>query len=220
LTHDFRTPILAVHRSLDLMKTGVFGPLSSEQREVIEEIVWSVYFIQHMVNNILFTYKYKQQKVHLETQQTNVASLIQWAIDNTTTQAFLKQKPHQITLETTIPESAMPEVEIDRAEIQRVLQNLIKNAIDYTPTDSTITISTEWQGQTVRVGIRDHGEGVHPKVESHLFKLYATPSAKKLRHVGMGLGLYLSKQIVEAHHGKIGYEKKEDGSLFYMDLPV
>lgn len=136
---------------------------------------------------------------------------------NVTIQALLRQRPHHIIVESNV---TLPAIQLDQNEIQRVLLNLLKNAIDYTPIDSTITISTYWQGDYIRVNIRDQGVGVHPKVEAFLFKLYATPIAKQFRQVGMGLGLYLSRQIIEAHQGRIGYEKQADGSLFYFDIPV
>jgi signal transduction histidine kinase len=108
--------------------------------------------------------------------------------------------------------------------LQRVLLNLIKNAADYMPKGGLITVSTDLTAdRRVRVSVRDTGHGVDPAVEPYLFTPYGTACAKKYRQIGIGLGLYLSRQIVETHGGTIGYHKISDqgghGSLFYFELP-
>lgn len=217
LTHDLKTPVSAELRVLELLGSGNFGSLNPDQHQIIGELIQSNHFVQHMINNILFAYKYKQRGVNLEKERTDLAQLIGAMAASKTIQAMTSETSHRLVTE---PIDFIPPVEIDRNEIQRVLLNLIKNAVDYTPEGGVITISMVWRGDYVRVSVRDTGPGVDPEVEPYLFAPYATSTAKKYRQLGMGLGLYLSRQIVEAHGGKIGYERKKDGSLFYFDLPV
>jgi signal transduction histidine kinase len=73
----------------------------------------------------------------------------------------------------------------------------------------------------LRVGIQDTGSGLNPDIIPHLFKPYAISKVKKLKHVGMGLGLYLSKEVIETHGGIIDFDRNiNSGSLFYFDLPM
>jgi signal transduction histidine kinase len=217
LTHDLKTPVLAEQRILESFAANGFGTITPEQKEILEELLQSNQFVQHMVNNILFAFKYKQSHVHLHKEPTDLAQFISTLISGFIARTLLKEKNHQLVLE---PADTLPMVEVDQKHLQSVMLNLLKNAVDYTPAGGTITIAMTWQGDRVRVAVRDTGSGVDPAVEPFLFTPYATESARKYRQVGMGLGLYLSKQIIEAHGGRIGYERQPDGSLFYFDLPV
>jgi signal transduction histidine kinase len=138
-------------------------------------------------------------------------------INQTSIQALLQDKDLHLVLE---PADTIPTVRIDQDEIQRVLVNLIKNAVDHSPKGSTIRISLEWQRGYVRVNVEDSGSGVSPDMEPLLFTPYITSATKKFRPLGMGLGLYLSKFVIEAHGGSIGYLREDPGSLFYFTLPA
>jgi signal transduction histidine kinase len=98
--------------------------------------------------------------------------------------------------------------------------NLIQNAIDHSPKETTIRISMEWKGNCVQVNVEDSGPGVDPEMEPILFTPYMASATKKFRALGTGLGLYLSKHVIEAHGGSIGYVREDPGSLFYFTLPV
>jgi two-component system sensor histidine kinase EvgS len=218
LTHDLRTPILAELRVLELLDGDAFGPLSVEQHEIMQELIHSNHFVQHMVNNILYAYKYKQHRIKLEREKTDLAQFLTSVTTSLTVRALVREKQHHLKV---MPVDSIPPVEIDRAEMQRVMMNLIKNAVDYTPVKGEIILSLEYQGDYVRINVEDTGSGVDPEIEPRLFMPYATSATRKFRQVGIGLGLYLSKQIVEAHSGRIGYRKApEQGSIFYVELPV
>ncbi|HEY9687380.1 MAG TPA: ATP-binding protein [Coleofasciculaceae cyanobacterium] len=217
LTHDLRTPILAEQRILEQFVSQAFGPVNPEQREILEEMLQSNQFIQYMVSNILFAYKYRQRQVHLSKEPTNLAQFVSAFASSIIIQTLMKEKTHELIIE---PVEALPLVQVDQKEMQRVFLNLVKNAVDYTPSGGTIAIAMSWQGERVRITVRDTGPGVDPEIEPYLFTPYSTESARKYRQVGMGLGLYLSKQIIEAHGGRIGYQRQPDGSLFYFELPV
>lgn len=217
LTHDLRTPILAESRVLELLASGKFGDLNAGQQEVIQELAQSNQFVQHMVQNILFTYKYKQRQVQLHRETTDLGQFTSILVDSLMVQTLLQEHGHHVEMEFINSKTI---VDIDRHEMQRVLLNLIKNAVDYTPPEGTITISVQGHGEQVLLGVSDTGPGVDPGLEPHLFTMYAPAIIKKYRKLGLGLGLYLSKQIVEAHGGQIGYKKKPEGSLFYFNLPM
>jgi signal transduction histidine kinase len=219
LTHDLRTPLLAEQRILEQIRRGQFGGLPTALEEVMEELLRSNQFLQHMLNNVLYTYKYKKRKVYLELHPTDLPAFLASVASSLSVQAILSVKAHKLSLG---PMENLPEVTIDQHEIQRVLINLIKNACDHSPPGESILISAQAEPPDyVRIEIRDKGGGVAPEIQPFLFTPYTTTSARKFHEVGSGLGLYLSKQAVEAHHGKIGFVSiPHDGSVFYIELPI
>ena len=110
-------------------------------------------------------------------------------------------------------------VEADRERITQVISNLLNNAIKFTE-EGTISVSTEVKSNSKRevfVTIKDTGEGIHPEIESRLFSKFASKSFQ-----GTGLGLFISKSIVEAHGGNIGGQNNSDGkgATFTFSLPI
>lgn len=218
LTHDLRTPLLAEQRILEQIQRGQFGILSTPLKEVTDELLRSNQFLQHMLNNVLYTYKYKKRKVYLELKPTELPAFLTSIASSLSVQAILSVKGNKLVVNSP---GSVPEIMIDQHEIQRVLINLIKNACDHSPPGEAITISMQANPDYVRIEVKDQGGGVDPKIQPFLFTPYTTTSAKKFHQVGLGLGLYLAKQAVEAHHGKIGFVSAPgEGSLFYIDLPI
>lgn len=217
LTHDLRTPILAESRILELLATGSFGELTPVQQDVIGELIQSNQFVHHMVQNILFAYKYRQRKVSLNKESTDLRQFVENLAGGITVHTLLQERQHRLVIE---PTPNLPQVLVDRHEIQRVVLNFIKNAVDYTPPEGCITVSFSAENDEVQLSVRDTGPGLDPGLEPYLFNMYAPAALKKYRKLGLGLGLYLSKQIVVAHEGRIGYEKLPDGSRFFFTLPV
>jgi len=217
LTHDLRTPILAESRILELLASGNFGELNPTQSEVVGELIQSNQFVQHMVQNLLFTYKYRQRKVTLHRDPTDMQHYIAGLAGSLTIRSLLQEKQQTLVIQ---PVETLTLVELDRHEVQRVVFNLIKNASEATPIQGRITISFQGDEQQVSVHVRDTGCGVDPALEPYLFTMYAPAAVKKYRKLGLGLGLYLSRKIIAAHGGQIGYRKQEGGSLFYFTLPV
>lgn len=217
LTHDLKTPLLAEYRILEILKSGACGGLNPEQEEIVKELIISNQYAQHMVNNILFAYKYKENKIQLSLEKTNLLDFVNLLLNSISIRSLMAEKSHNLVLE--LPES-LPVVDMDPTEMQRVMLNLLKNAMDYTPENGTIKVAVEkLNNNKIRVSISDTGPGVDPKIEPYLFSPY-TSASKSYRKIGIGLGLYLSKQIIEAHEGQIGYQKIQSGSKFYFDLPI
>ena len=108
-------------------------------------------------------------------------------------------------------------VRADKAEIGRVIINLVSNAIKHTREGTEINISAEKINNELRVAVADNGEGIPEAERKNIFQRY--PTAK--RKIGTGLGLYLSKQIIDAHNGKIWFDSEVGkGTTFYFTLPT
>jgi signal transduction histidine kinase len=114
----------------------------------------------------------------------------------------------------------MPDVTGDKQELRRVFVNLIGNAIHYTQAGGQITVSAKLEPQSLTLLVGDNGRGIPEEDLVQLFQRFSQGTSKQ-RSSGSGLGLYLSRQIVEAHHGHIWVESTEGvGSRFYVQLPL
>jgi len=110
----------------------------------------------------------------------------------------------------------------DRDQLLQVLGNLISNAIKFSPREDEVLLSAVPHGPSVRISVTDHGAGIPDAFKPHIFEKFSQADASPARrHEGTGLGLHISKLIVERHGGEIGFETAEaGGSTFYFDLPA
>lgn len=216
LTHDLKTPIRAEMRILELFRANKFGPVTDTQSEMLEEVLKSNRYMYRMVDNLLTTYRYEDVQVELNLEKTNINAFIKEVIRGDII-SLANEKEHDIVFEL---DENLPYLSIDQIEMRRVITNLVQNAITYTPPCGVIKIITSQSGESVTVAVKDNGVGIEPEKIDILFQPYSS-MAKRFRHIGTGLGLYLSKQIVEAHGGMIGVNTDAGkGSEFYFMLPL
>jgi signal transduction histidine kinase len=216
LTHDLRTPMLAAIQTLGFFANGSVGPLLPKQHALIAMLIDSHHQTLDLVNVLLDVYRYESGQQRLLLAPLCLHGVITGVVRELMPLAQAKQ--HQLVL--LAPAQPLPlEVMADARELRRVLTNLVGNAIEYTPPGGCITTgvlghSTHWQ-----VFVADNGRGIPKADQAHLFQRFSQGTSRQ-RNSGTGLGLYLSRQIVEAHGGSIGVESQEDvGSRFWFHLP-
>jgi len=218
LTHDLRTPLLAAIQTLDFFNAGNLGPLTSKQQDILTMLIQSNRDMLGLVNVLLEVYKYESGQQRLVMDQVDSLALI------TTIQNELAALAHNKEQQLNInPIMGAPLVWADKQELKRVLVNLIGNAIHHSPQGTTIDITlTPWQPDAsfLCVAVQDYGRGIPAQDIPHLFQRFSQGTSK-VRSSGTGLGLYLSRQIVNAHNGHIWVESTEgQGTTFYFTLPV
>lgn len=215
LAHDLRVPILAEHNTLKFFLKGVFGETSDKQKEALENMLESNNDLLNLVNTLLDVYKYDAIPTQFKKEPVNIKVLIDECVNEIS--SLVIKNNH--TLENNIGKE-IPTLNIDRAEIKRVILNLLNNAITYTQQDGKISLESEINEEELIIKIKDNGKGISEADINKIFDRYFS-KAIKFRKVGTGLGLYLSKQIVEAHNGRIWAESKPDnGSIFSFSLPL
>ncbi|MFH0702627.1 MAG: ATP-binding protein [bacterium] len=215
LTHDLRVPILAEVNTLKFFLEEKFGYLTDKQKQAIENMIESNNGLLELVNKLLDTYKYESGEGELYKEPTNIKKLIESCIAELLP---LANKNNQ-TISDFIPEE-IPILDLDKSEIKRVIINLINNAVTYTQKGGVITIDAEKNENYVIIKVSDNGKGISESELETIFDRFFS-KAKKFRKIGTGLGLYLSKQIIEKHNGKIRVESKlGKGSAFYVSLPL
>lgn len=215
LTHDLRTPLLAGIQSIGFFLDGTLGDITPRQRDLLQMLTQSNQQMLALVNDLLEVYRYeaKQQRLILEPFQ----------LADLTHQVLLELEPLALgknqELKTDIVEP-LPLVYGDKYALRRVLTNLVANAIHYTPTEGNIRVRAAVAEKTIVLSVQDNGRGIPKKDLSHLFQRFAQGTSRH-RTTGTGLGLYLSRQIVEAHSGRIWAESEEGkGSVFSFEIAL
>lgn len=210
LTHDMRTPLLAQIQTLKFFLEGVIGELDGKQRVLLSTMLQSNEDLLGLVNALLEVYRFESGKLELCRTKFPVKYLIE--------QCYLELKPLaekknlKFEVEYDLPESLL--INADKAEIKRVITNLCGNAINYTNKDGEIKVLAKAQEGDFIFSVTDNGNGIPKDDIPNLFMRFSQGTAKK-RSTGTGLGLYLSRQIIEAHNGKIWVNSKiNKGSEF------
>ena len=214
--HELRTPIQPVLALSDILRSKI---KDKEQVELLDVILRNVKRLQRLSHLILDVTMIESHSLKLNKHAIDLNDLIVNIIQDH--QNVIQKSDGKVKLEYETDakgkEGKQIFVEADRERITQVVWNLLTNAMKFTE-DGTITVSTRVTGREVMVTVKDTGEGIDPKIQPRLFSKFATSSIQ-----GTGLGLYISKSIVEAHGGSMWAENKGDrrgGATFYFSLPV
>ena len=220
VSHELRTPLNSVIGFSDLLLTGQVegAPLSGTQRDYLETISRNGRHLLQLINELLDLSKIAAGHMDLRLEPVTLDSLFREAADSV--RAQLEARRHKLAIE---PAPEPYTVTADRGRLLQVLLNLLSNAIKFTTDGGRVTLSARLGdgGRHVRVAVSDTGIGIAPHDQAKLFQefvqLDATPSR---RYEGTGLGLALSKRLVELHGGTIGVESElGKGSTFWFTLP-
>lgn len=212
LSHDLRIPLLATRNTLDCMLKGAFGSVNDTWKEVFQEYHEANDDLLKLVELLLDISRYEARNASLMCDRLNWEKILikvisQIKATSTRELAFIC-KTSQL----------LPSVYGDELEIQRVLQNLLDNAVRVSKPNGEILIEITPDGEEqVRISVRDYGPGIAPQAQDKLFHRFIQGRGHRGRS---GLGLYLCRQIIEAHGGNIGVESSlGKGSTFWFTLP-
>lgn len=215
IAHDLKTPISAGINALNLLLDRNLGELETDQHELIEDILNSTKFMQDMVENILCKNKIEGDKINLSKNVHSMKELIEHCIE--LTKYILVPKRQKIKLECNLVNTLIP---MDFLEMKRAVHNLIANASDYSPEGGKILIEIFKDGPNIGFYVQDYGKGIDLLNQQDVFLQYMS-FAKKYKKVGSGLGLYITKKIVEAHDGTITLKSKiNQGTKITILLPM
>lgn len=216
LTHDLRTPLIAADQFLKLLQRGVFGNTLSAMRESLEQMAQSNQTLLSMVDTLLEVYQYEAGGKTLDFFVVDLWELCQQVVQELMPLADVKDLTLKAVL-TKGTEASLVRVKGDRLELRRLLTNLVGNAIRFSDAGSVeVRLNSTVQGVTIE--IEDTGIGMNPEEQLLLFDRFRQG---KHQRRGNGLGLYLSRQIVEAHQGNISVlSTVGKGSIFTVYLPI
>ncbi len=216
ISHDLRSPLTLIRGYTSMLEMG--GELTERQRRYIQQILMAVDNIAALVENLLELSRLDMgMELHPEwvpLRETIVQIVRSYEL-------HARQKNIQISTEFHPDTPAF--IEVDSSLFQRAIQNLVDNALKYTPEGGRVRIRVEPRGRDrVLLVVEDTGIGIAPAERERLFdRFFQAERARKMRAGGKGLGLAIVKSMVERHHGRIWVESEVgQGSRFYIELPI
>ena len=200
LTHDLRTPLLAAIQTLKFFLEGALGELDEKQKNLLATMQKSNEDLLGLVNALLEVYKYDAEKLILAKTNFSIYYLVEQVYNELLPLAESKHIEFKIDCS-----DKNIIINADRSEIRRVVCNLCGNAINYTPEGGKVVITLKCEGKDLIFSVADNGCGIPTEDIPNMFQRFSQGTSKK-RSTGTGLGLYLSRQIIESHGGKIWLE--------------
>lgn len=218
VSHQLRTPLSSVNWFSEMLLTGDAGELNSEQRKYLEEIYSGNQRMVELVNDLLDVSRLDLGTFIINLVQTDIIVLIEDVVLEQQSQIDEKKiQLHRIFSEN------IPQMAIDLKLMRMVLQNLLSNAIKYSPENSTIDFSVNVpDGKNILIIIKDSGCGIPEHQQKDIFsKLFRADNVKQMDVEGTGLGLYITRSIIESSGGKIWFESRENmGTTFFVTFPL
>lgn len=201
LSHDLKTPIIAQIRTLEILLKGALENFNEEQIELLKLMFESNKYMYSMVDTLVSSYKYENGEINLLYENFNILNLIENCINKI--EHEIKALKVNIKIETNIKN---PIINADKEQLKKVLENLILNGITYSYKNSTINIiiNEVEENSIPKICIKfiNNGPYMNKETINNIFKKYVTHE-DKFNRVGAGLGLYLFKQIIDAHKGNV-----------------
>jgi signal transduction histidine kinase len=216
-SHELRTPITVINSYVEMFEGGMLGELTSIQREKVAIISSQIEHMIRLVEDMLDVSRLESKALKINKYLIRVDDIARKVLDDLSRLAGLKEQSVSLTID-----GELPEVEGDDRRIKQVFNNLLTNAIKYTPKKGKIDVIIADETEDIRVSIIDNGIGVAKKDQQRIFEKFYTGSGSSLtRESGrMGLGLAIAKGIIEAHEGRIWVESEVGrGSTFIFTLP-
>ncbi|HWT39915.1 MAG TPA: HAMP domain-containing sensor histidine kinase [Dongiaceae bacterium] len=214
--HELRGPITVIRGYLDVMKDELDGVLEEDQKELFKRLEVSASKLSGYINNILNTSRYDRRHLNMHLNETTIASVYGSIRDD----MDLRARSQNRLLTVSIPDD-LPTIAADTASLGEVFGNLIDNAIKYSNEGGTIEIAAIAKGDMVEFSVTDHGIGMPGSVVSNLFQKFYRSHRSRETVAGTGIGLYISKAIVESHGGTISVRSEDGhGSTFSVSLPT
>jgi len=216
VSHELRTPLTSMRASLSLLDSGAVDDLPEDAKELIEIAHRHCERLVRMVNDMLDVEKVESGHVHLVRMDQEVAPILRDAV--AAMQGHAQQAGVRLACASTLPGV---HAEVDGDRLTQVLTNLLSNAIKFAPPGSLVEAALGWHGEGMRICVLDRGPGIPQAFRGRIFERFAQSEEESVRRQGSGLGLSISKKIVEEHGGSIGFEDREGGgTIFHVDLPL
>ncbi len=224
VAHQIQAPLSAVKWTISMLKNGDAGKLNKEQLELAEKAFNSNDRAIHLIKEVLSANKLQSGAVELSLASVSILDVIH----NTITELSEVAKKKNVKINVNDVKTELPLVHVDREKIRNAFENLLDNAVKYTPNGGVVTVGVVQEEEDILIFVEDSGIGIPEHDEKKIFeKFYRGDNAKSVGIGGTGLGLFITKGIVEKHGGSIWFEdKKRDlhmekcGARFSFTIPL
>ncbi len=216
--HQLRTPISAIKWTLRMILDGDLGEITKEQRDFLEKTYLSNERMINLINDLLDVARIEEGRYLYKPIFAHIEDVVQFVINSYKTEI----ERRKINFNFKKPEKKSPRIKIDVEKIRLAIQNILDNAIKYTLPGGTVTVSLKYDKKEIELSVRDSGVGIPRDQQERVFsKFFRGVNVTKMETDGSGLGLYITKNIIEAHGGKIWFEsEKNKGTAFHLTLPI
>ncbi|GIK58928.1 MAG: HAMP domain-containing protein [Chloroflexi bacterium] len=216
ISHEFRTPLSTLQASMELLLDEEESLSAAEMRELLKPSYLSLSSLQTLIDNLLESssieageFAIKLRPCHIQDSITDALHIVR---------PLLERRQQAIAFDEP---AHLPELPADPARLTQVVVNLLTNASKYSPPGATITVELAEMEGRVRLAVSDEGPGIPPAERANLFHRFVRLDSADREQYGIGLGLYVVKTVVEAHHGRVGVaDRPEGGSTFWVELPI
>ncbi|MEO5499111.1 MAG: HAMP domain-containing sensor histidine kinase [Candidatus Saccharimonadales bacterium] len=213
--HELRGPITVIRGYLDILRPEL-GELNADQSQLFDRLEVSSSRLSGYISNILNAAKFDRRHLKLHLREDRVADVLALVSDDLALRASTQGR----LLSMTIPDD-LPTIAADRNSLSEVIANLVDNGIKYSHEGGQVLVSAAIDGDSVRFSVQDFGIGIPGSVIGNLFTKFYRSHRSKHTVAGTGLGLYISKAIVESHGGKMSVTSTEgQGSTFSFSVPI
>lgn len=215
MSHELRTPLNAILGFTQLLATDPVTPPTKQQKDSLDHIYTASNHLLKLINQVLDLAKVESGKLDLQLTAINIGTVVNDCLPLLKTLADEKQ----VTLE--ISPAPATRVIADTMRLKQVLINLLNNGIKYNRQGGKLSVSYDQLGDKLRVRIADNGIGISSKHQEQMFHSFSRLGQENSSTEGSGVGLVITKNLLEAMHGRLDFESRENiGSTFWFDLPI
>lgn len=214
--HELRGPITVIRGYIDVLSQELEPMIKGDQRELMDRLDVSASRLSNYINNILNVAKYDRRHLKLHLTEDRLSHIYETIADDLQLRARTQGK----LLDVEIPDD-LPTIAADRNSLSEVIANLVDNALKYSREGGHVQVTAQSDGTSVICAIKDHGIGIPSSVMGHLFSKFYRSHRSRTTVSGTGLGLYISKAIIESHGGQISANSLEgEGATFTFTVPT
>ena len=215
VSHELRSPLTVIMGAVNTALTEGARLSRDEMRQLLQDAAWETEVLSHLLGNLLELSRARADRLFLSREPVNVKDIVKDVVDK------IKRQTSNHSFETDLPR-VLPPVHADQLRLERILYNLLENAVKYSPDGGNIKVSARLEDNHVLIGVSDEGIGISLHDQARLFSPFERLAAQRLEGVkGIGLGLLVCRRLVEAHGGRIWVESEPGrGSTFYFTLPL
>ncbi|MBU0670757.1 MAG: HAMP domain-containing sensor histidine kinase [Patescibacteria group bacterium] len=215
--HQIRSPLNSLKWLFRSLLEGDVGKINKKQEHFLEEGRDRTDKLIHVLNDLLDVSKFERGGFAEIKTKVDISNLVYEVLD----QYFPNAKEKDIDLQFNY-KIRVPEFKVDKEKIKMVIENLVDNAIKYNKDGGVVEIGLKRLNDSIVLSVKDNGIGIPKSEEKKIFsKFFRSKNAKLVEVTGSGLGLYISKEIVDAHQGKIWFKTSENnGTTFFVELPI
>jgi signal transduction histidine kinase len=216
MSHELRTPLNAISGFSQVLRKQLYGEVNEKQAEYLDDILASARHLTSLIDDVLDLSKVEAGQIELEVAPFSLPAALERGV------VIVRERATKGRVRISL--SSDPGVDLvigDERRVRQVIFNLLSNAVKFTPAGGTVDVAVARLDGEVRVSVSDSGPGIAPEDQVRIFEEFQQASAGKEQGEGTGLGLALSKRLVELHGGRIWAESEPGrGSRFVFTLPV